>query len=60
MNYEDKIKKLAEYIRSGEKNEDEFKVGFEIEHFVVDKDSLESTSYDANIASIMEDMVAMG
>lgn len=60
MDYEEKIKKLAEYIRSGEKSEDEFKVGFEIEHFVVDKESLESTSYDANIASIMEEMVDMG
>ena len=60
MNYEEKINKIAEYIRSGEKNEDEFKVGFEIEHFVVNKDNLLSTSYDANIASIMEEMVEIG
>lgn len=57
MNYEEKIKKLAEYIRSGEKSEDEFKIGFEIEHFAVDRQSLETTTYDKAIREILEELL---
>lgn len=60
MNYEEKIKKLAEYIRSGEKSEDEFKIGFEIEHFAVDRQSLETTTYDKAIREILEEIVGLG
>ena len=60
MNYEDKIKKLADYIKSGEKTEDEFKIGFEIEHFAVDRQSLETTTYDKAMRAILEELVGLG
>jgi len=45
MEYEDKIKALVEILKSGEKIVEDFKIGVEIEHIVVDKDSLDSINY---------------
>ncbi|TJX68114.1 glutamate--cysteine ligase [Soehngenia saccharolytica] len=39
------VKRFAEYIRSGEKEENDLKLGLEIEHFVVYKDDLRTVSY---------------
>lgn len=46
MTYEDKVEKIVAFIKSGEKDEQDFKVGFEVEHFVVDKNSLETVRYE--------------
>ena len=45
MEYEDKVKVLVEILKSGEKLKDNNKLGVEIEHIVVDKDSMESINY---------------
>lgn len=45
MTYDEKVKLIADYIKSGEKDEADFKIGFEAEHFTIDKDNLISTSY---------------
>ena len=45
MNREDKINKIANYIKSGEKLEEDITIGVEMENFIVDKDSLETISY---------------
>ena len=45
MDYKKQIDSVVEYIRSGEKGNVQLKLGLEFEHFVVDKDSLESISY---------------
>lgn len=43
--YSRQIKRITDYIKSGEKNERDLKLGVEIEHFVVYKDTLKSVSY---------------
>lgn len=45
MNYKEKIQKIVNYIKSGEKDPKDFAIGFESEHFVVDGTSLETVSY---------------
>ena len=45
MEHEDKVKALVEILKSGEKPREDFKIGVEIEHIVVDKDSLDSINY---------------
>lgn len=62
MKREEKLEKIIEYIKSGEKSVDVFKLGFEIEHFVVDKDSLETVSYYGKdgIGESLEEISKMG
>ncbi|WP_100065385.1 glutamate-cysteine ligase family protein [Miniphocaeibacter massiliensis] len=45
MKREEKIQKIADYIRSGEKNIEDITIGMEIENFVIDKNTLETVSY---------------
>ena len=45
MEYKEQIKTIEDYIRQGEKNKEDFRLGMEIEHFVLDKNTLQSISY---------------
>ncbi len=45
MTYKKKLDMIEKYIRSGEKKKEEFRVGVEMEHFVIWRDSLKSVSY---------------
>lgn len=58
MTYEEKVKLIVDYIKSGEKAESDFKVGFEAEHFTVDKDSLLTASYseEGGVRDILEEL----
>lgn len=62
MTYEDKVEKIVEFIKSGEKDEKDFKVGFEVEHFVVDKNSLETVRYEGEngIHQSLEELKDLG
>ena len=62
MNYDKKIDAIAQYIRSGEKTVDDFKVGFEVEHFVVDADTMETLTYkeDGGVRDSLEEIEKMG
>lgn len=62
MTYEDKVEKIVEFIKSGEKDEKDFKVGFEVEHFVVDKNSLETIRYEGEngIRESLEELKDLG
>lgn len=62
MTYDEKIQKIVDYIRSGEKSETNFKVGFEAEHFTVDKDSLDTTRYKqkAGVSDLLEEVKELG
>ncbi|WP_099321314.1 glutamate-cysteine ligase family protein [Anaerococcus sp. Marseille-P3625] len=62
MTYEDKVEKIVEFIKSGEKDEKDFKVGFEVEHFVVDKNSLETIRYEGEngIRQSLEELKDLG
>lgn len=62
MNYNKKIDAIAQYIRSGEKTVDDFKVGFEVEHFVIDADTMETLTYkeDGGVRDSLEEIEKMG
>ncbi len=45
MDYNTQVHEIAEYIGSGEKDKKDFKIGVEIEHFVIDRESLKTVSY---------------
>lgn len=45
MKRQEKIKKIVNYIKSGEKLRDDFTIGVEMEHFIVNKNDLTTVSY---------------
>lgn len=45
MTYEEKLEKIVNYIKNGEIPEQEYKLGIEMEHFTIDRDSLKSIDY---------------
>lgn len=45
MNREEKLKLITEYIKSGEKDPEDWTIGVEMEHFVVEKDTGKTVSY---------------
>lgn len=62
MDYINKINQFVDYFVKHEKNPKEFKVGIEIEHFVVDKDTLETISYYGKdgVSQTLKDMERRG
>ena len=62
MNYDKKIDAIAQYIRSGEKTVDDFKVGFEVEHFVIDAYTMETLTYKeyGGVRDSLEEIEKMG
>jgi glutamate--cysteine ligase len=62
MDYNEKVNIIEEYIRSGEKKEEDFRLGIEVEHFVLDKDTLQSISYygDKGVEQTLKDMLKIG
>lgn len=45
MDYEKQLEAVINYIKSGEKLKEDFTIGMEMEHFIIDKDSLKTVSY---------------
>lgn len=45
MKYEEKLEKIINYIKKGEVPEEKYRLGIEMEHFSVDKESLNSLDY---------------
>ena len=45
MDYNKQVKEIVKYFKDNEKDKKDFKIGIECEHFVIDKDSLETISY---------------
>ncbi len=45
MDYNRQIDEIVSYFRNSEKKVEDFKIGIEFEHFVVDKDTLKTISY---------------
>lgn len=62
MNYQEKKDKIVEYIKSGESQKENFKIGLEMEHFVIDKDELFSYDYfgEKGVGSTLKDLKDMG
>lgn len=62
MKYDKKIDAIASYIKSGEKSVDNFKVGFEVEHFAIDADTMETLTYEeeGGVRDSLEEIEKMG
>ena len=62
VGYTELINQFTDYFRSNEKKEEEFKMGIEVEHFVVDKDSLRTISYYGKngVAETLKELVQKG
>lgn len=53
--------KIIDYIRSGEKTEKDFAIGFEIENFIVDENNKAVTYWDdGGVKDILEDLIKIG
>lgn len=62
MDYQRQIEEISSYIRSGEKSKDDLKVGVELEHIVVDKETYQSISYYGKngVAETLKDLENKG
>ena len=62
MKYIEQVDFIKNYFKENEKNEDDFKIGIELEHFIVDKNTLETISYygQAGVESTLRDLVEKG
>lgn len=45
MNYEKQADAIVDYFKRAEKKPEDFKLGIELEHFILDRDSLKTVSY---------------
>lgn len=45
MNYKRKVDEIAKYFKNNEKSKESFRVGVELEHFIVNKETLKTVSY---------------
>src|SRR5574344_168305 len=62
MDRKEKINKVVDFIKAGENNNDDFKLGFDMEHFVVDTETVETQSFygDDGVGEILEDLISLG
>lgn len=59
MNYERQIEEISKYIKNGEKDKKDFKIGTEIEHFIIDRDTMDTISYygEKGVESTLKDLI---
>lgn len=62
MDYMKQKQVIVNYFKDGEKKVDDFKIGVEFEHFVIDLDSLETISYygQNGVGETLREMEALG
>ncbi len=62
MNYKRQVEEISKYIKSGEKKDTELKLGVELEHFVVDLETLETISYygEGGVAETLKELEKNG
>lgn len=62
MDYKRQVGEIVKYIKAGEKTREEYRIGVEFEHFVIDLDSYETVSYygENGVAETLEDMTRIG
>lgn len=62
MNYRNQVNEIVNYFRKNEKSENDFKLGVEFEHFIVDKDTLKAVSYyeDGGIEDTLKELLDKG
>ncbi|ACL69597.1 glutamate--cysteine ligase [Halothermothrix orenii] len=59
MRYKEQVKSLVDIFKSGEKSPNNFKLGLELEHFILNKDDLTAVSYyeDKGVEDILKELV---
>jgi len=62
ISYDRQVEEIARYFKDNEKEEEDFKIGVEFEHFIVDKDTLETISYygAGGVEETLREMLTMG
>lgn len=62
MNYNRQVEEIVKYIRNGEKKIEDFKIGVEFEHYVIDKDTFKTSSYygEGGIAERLKELEKLG
>ena len=60
MNYEKQIEAIVNVLKSGEKNREDYKVGVELEHFVIDLKTGKSINYYNGIKDILLELENRG
>lgn len=60
--YEKQVGDITEYFKNSEKNNNELKIGFELEHIIVDKDTFKSITYydELGVESTLRDLLEIG
>lgn len=62
MDYNRQLEEIINYFEKNEKKVEDFKIGVEFEHFVIDLDSYETISYygDGGVAETLKDLEEIG
>jgi len=62
VDYKKQVEEITKYFKDSEKNEEDFKIGIEFEHFVIDKDTLETISYygDGGVQETLKELESNG
>lgn len=62
MNYNRQIQEIKNYFKDNEKTIENFKIGIEFEHFIVDKDTFKTISYygQNGVGEILKDLEKQG
>ncbi len=62
MDYDSQVSKFTSYFETGEKTPDDFLIGMELEHFVVEEDSLTAVSYygDNGVNAVLKELESKG
>lgn len=62
MDYDSQVSKFANYFEAGEKTQDDFLIGIELEHFIVEEESLKAVSYygENGVNSILKELESAG
>ncbi|MDR7871118.1 MAG: glutamate-cysteine ligase family protein [Tissierellaceae bacterium] len=62
MDYNKQVQEISNYFKSNEKTVDNFKIGVELEHFVIDKDTLKTISYygENGVAETLKELESIG
>lgn len=62
MDYDSQVSKFADYFETGEKTHENFLIGMELEHFIVEEDSLKAVSYyeDDGVNTILKELESAG
>ncbi len=60
--YEKQIEEITRYFRNNEKKKEDFKLGVELEHFIIDKNTLKTVSYygDNGVEETLKDLLFKG